>query len=73
MIIPYWTCKIVQLDSFYITDSPLSVTNVAELAQFHLNWPDLMIIPHRTGQIVKLECFYVTDSPLSGTNIAELN
>ena len=33
MIIPYRTLQIVQLDSFYVTDSPLSgITNIAELA-----------------------------------------
>ena len=32
MIIPSWTHPIDQLDSFYVTDSPLSVTNIAELA-----------------------------------------
>ena len=31
------------LDSFYVTDSPLSVTNIAEMAMFYLNWPVLMI------------------------------
>ena len=25
------------LDSFYVTDSPLSVTNIAEMAMFYLN------------------------------------
>ena len=25
------------LDSFYVTDSPLSVTNIAEMALFYLN------------------------------------
>ena len=30
-------------DSFYVTDSPLSVTNIAEMALFCLNWPVLMI------------------------------
>ena len=34
MIIPYGTHQIVQLDSFYVTDSPLSVTNIVELAMF---------------------------------------
>ena len=29
-------------DSFYVTDCPLSVTNIAEMALFHLNWPVLM-------------------------------
>ena len=45
MIFPYGTRQIVQLDSFYVTDSPLSVTNIAELAKFYLTWPVLMIIP----------------------------
>ena len=26
------------LDSFYVTDSPLSVTSIAEMAMFHWNW-----------------------------------
>ena len=30
-------------DSFYVTDSPLCVTNIAEMALFYLNWPVLMI------------------------------
>ena len=47
------------LDSFYVTDSPLSVTNIAEMA---------------TGQFKRsLNSFYVTDSPLSVTNIAEMS
>ena len=25
------------LDSFYVTDSPLSVTNIAQMAMFYLN------------------------------------
>ena len=45
MIILYETRQIVQLDSFYVTDSPLSITNIAELAKFYLNWPVLMLIP----------------------------
>ena len=45
MIIPSGTRQIVQLDSFCVTNSPLSVTNIAELAKFYLNWPVLMIIP----------------------------
>ena len=28
---------IVQLDSFYVTDSPLSVINIAKLAMLYLN------------------------------------
>ena len=44
MIFQYGTRQIVQLDSFSVTDSPLSVTNIAELAEFYLNWTVLMII-----------------------------
>ena len=39
MVFPYGMREIVQLDSFYVTDSPLSVTNIAELPKFYLNWP----------------------------------
>ena len=42
------------LDSFYDTDSPLSVTNIAEMALFYLNWPVLMIFPYRNGQLVQM-------------------
>ena len=42
------------LDSFYDTDSPLSVTNIAEMALFYFNWPVLMIFPYRKGQLDKL-------------------
>ena len=31
-------------DCFYVIDSPLSVTNIAEMALFYLNWPVLMIL-----------------------------
>ena len=72
MIIPYGTGLIVQFDSFYVTDSSLSVTNIPKLAMFHLNWPVLMIIPYGTCQIVQPDSFYVTDSPLSVTKIDEL-
>ena len=33
------------LDCFYDTESPLSVTNTAEMAMFYLNWPVLIILP----------------------------
>ena len=39
---------------FYVTDSPLSVINIAEMAMFYLNWPVLMIFPYREGQLVQL-------------------
>ena len=45
MIIPHGMGQKIQLDSFYVTDSPLSATNIAELAKFYLNWPVLLIIP----------------------------
>ena len=43
-----------RLDSFYVTDSPLSVTNIAEMALFYLNWPVLMLFPYRKGQLVQM-------------------
>ena len=58
------------LDSFYFTDSPLSVTNIAEMAMFYLNWPVLMIFllqegpVSQTGEFKKsLDRFYFTDCP----------
>ena len=42
------------LDSFYVTDRRLSVTNLAEMAIFYLNWPVLMIFPYRKGQLVQM-------------------
>ena len=67
------------LDSFYYTDSPLSVTDIPEMALFYLNWPVLMIFPldegpvSQTGEFKQsLHSFYVTDSCLSVTNIAEM-
>ena len=67
------------LDSFYVTDSPLSVTNIAQLAILYIKLTSLdnftledgPISP--TGQFKQsLDSFYVTDSPLSVTNIAEM-
>ena len=38
------TCEFKQIrDCFYNTDSPLSVTNIAEMAMLYSNWPVLMI------------------------------
>ena len=49
------TCEFKQIrDCFYVTGSPLSVTNIAEMAFFYLNWPVLMIFPSMKGQLVKL-------------------
>ena len=33
------------LKSLYVTDSPLCVINIAEMALFCLNWPVVMIFP----------------------------
>ena len=67
------------LDSFYVADILLSVTNIAEMALFCLNWPVLMILPledqpvSQTCEFKQIrDCFYDTDSPLSVTNIEEM-
>ena len=39
------------LDSFYVTDSPLSVTNIAEMALFYSNWPVFMNFPLDKGPV----------------------
>ena len=64
------------LDIFYVTDSPLSVTNIA---MFYSNWPAFMNFPlderpvSQTSEFKQcFDSFYVTDSPLSVTNIAEM-
>ena len=58
------------LDSLYVTDSPLSVTNKAEMAMFYINLTSLNDFPLEEGPISptgqfkqSLDCFYVTDSP----------
>ena len=67
------------LDSFYVTDSPLSVTNIAETAMFYIKMTILNDFPLEeepvspTGQFKQsLGNVYVTDSPLSVTNIAQM-
>ena len=62
------------LNRFNVTDSPLSVTNIVEMALFYLNWPVLMIFPLQDGPVSQtgefkqsLDRFYVTDSPLCVT------
>ena len=66
-------------DSFYVTDSPLSVTSILQTAMFYtkmtsLNDFSLDEVPFSpTGQFKQsLDSFYVTDSPLSVTNIAQM-
>ena len=61
------------LVSFYVTDdSPLSVTNIAEMAMFYTKLTSLDDFPLEDGPICptgqfkqSLDCFYVTESPLS--------
>ena len=67
------------LDSSYVTDSPLSVSNIAEMAMFFIKLTCLSDFPLEerpispTGQFKQcLDSFYVTDSPLSVTNVAEM-
>ena len=67
------------LDSLYVTDSPLSVTNIAEMALFYSNWPAFTNFPLYEGPVSQTsefkQCFNsfcVTDSPLTVTNIAEM-
>ena len=40
------------LDSFYVTDSPLSVTNKAQMGKLYLNLPVLMIFQYQLVQLV---------------------
>ena len=63
----------------YVTDSPLSVTNIAQLAMLLIKLTSLDDFPLEDGPISpigqfkqSLDSFYVTDSPLSVTNIAEM-
>ena len=64
------------LGSFYVTDSPLSVTNIAEMVMFYIKLTSLDDFPLEdgpTGQFKQSLCsFYVTDSPLCVTNIAQM-
>ena len=67
------------LDSFYVSDSPLSVTNIAEMSMFYIKLTSLNDFSLEegptspTGQFKQsLDSFYDTDSPLSVTNKAEL-
>ena len=67
------------LDSFYVTDSPLSVTHITKIAMFYIKLTIHTEFPledepvSRTGQFKQsLDSFYVTDSPLSVNNIADM-
>ena len=65
------------LDSFYVTDSPLNVTNIAQMAMLYIKLTSRNDFPledepiSTTGQFKQsLDSFYVTESPLTVTNIA---
>ena len=58
------------LDSFYVTDSPLIVTNIAQMAIKLTSLNDFPLEEVPTGQ--SLDSFYVTHSPLRITIIAEM-
>ena len=67
------------LDSFYVTDSPLSVTNISEMAMFYIKLTSLIDFPLEERPISptglfkqSLDSFYVKDISLSGTNIAKM-
>ena len=67
------------LDIFHVKESPLSVTNMAEMAMFYIKLTSLDDFPLEdrpispTGQFKQsLDSFYVTDSPLCVTNIAQM-
>ena len=64
------------LDSFYVIDRPLSVTNIAKMAMFSIKLTSLNDLPLEEGPISpsgkfkqSLDSFYVTDSSLNVTNI----
>ena len=68
MIFPWRKCQLVRLslDSFYVTDSPLSVTNIEEMAMFYIELTSLndLTLEERTisptGQFKQsLESFYI--------------
>ena len=65
--------------SFYVTESPLSVTNTAEMAMFCIKPTILSDFSEEEGPISptgqfkeSLDSFYVTGSPLRVTNLAEM-
>ena len=69
----------IKLTSLNVTDSPLSLTNISEMAIFNIKLTSLDDFPLEDGPISptgqfkqSLDSFYVTDSLLSVTNIAEM-
>ena len=66
-------------DGLYVTDSPLSVTNIVKMAMFYIKLTRLNDFPLEeepispTGQFKQsLDSFYVTYSALNVTNIAQM-
>ena len=59
-----------------MADSPLSVTNIAEMAMFSIKLTSLNNFPIEEGPVGQfkqsLDSFYVSYSPLSITNTAEM-
>ena len=62
-----------------MTDSPLSVTNIAQMALFYIKLTSFSNFPIEDGPISpigefkqSLDSFYDTHSPLSVTDIAEM-
>ena len=62
-----------------VTDSPLSVTNITEMAMLYIKLTSLNDLPLEEGPISStdqfkqsLDSFYVTDSPLNVINIAKM-
>ena len=64
------------IDSLYVTESHLSVTNIAQMVMFYIKLTSLNDFPIEEGPIGQfkqsLDSFYVTKSPLSVINIAEM-
>ena len=67
------------MTGYYVTDSPLSVTNMAEMAMFYKKQTSFTDFPLEEGPISptgqfkqSLDSFYVLYSPLNVTNIAEM-
>ena len=67
------------LEIFVVTDSPLSVTNIAELAMFRIKVTSLRDFSLEEGLISptclfkqSLDSCYVTGSPLRVTNTAKM-
>ena len=68
------------VDSFYVTDSALSYTNIARNGNVVFKLTSLNDFPLEEGPVSQtgefkqsLDSFCVTDSPLSVTNIAEMS